>query len=183
MLIILDRDGVINTYEDGDYICRPEDWIPLPGSIEAIARLSRAGHQVAVATNQSGVARGFYTEQTLAVMHDRLRELVHRSGGHIDHIAWCPHMPDEGCDCRKPGIGLLVQIQKALGLDSLAGSWLVGDSRTDLEAGIKVGCRLALVRTGNGRITEEGLSTSPLGTVGVFNSLSEFAQAILQRNG
>lgn len=183
MLIILDRDGVINTYEDGDYICRPEDWIPLPGSIEAIARLSRAGHRIAVATNQSGVARGFYTEQTLAVMHDRLRELVQRSGGHIDHIAWCPHLPDEGCDCRKPGIGLLIQIKEALGLDTLADSWLVGDSRTDLEAGIKVGCHLGLVRTGNGRITEEGLSANPLGTVDVFNSLSEFAQAILQRNG
>lgn len=181
MLIILDRDGVINAYEDGDYICRPEDWIPLPGSIEAIARLSRAGHKIAVATNQSGVGRGFYTEQTLAIMHDRLRELVQRSGGHIDHVAWCPHLPGEGCDCRKPGTGLLVQIRDALSLDTLDGSWLVGDSRTDLEAGHRAGCQLALVRTGNGRMTEEGLKMAPLGTVDVFNSLSEFANAILQR--
>ncbi|PAV26889.1 D-glycero-beta-D-manno-heptose-1,7-bisphosphate 7-phosphatase [Tamilnaduibacter salinus] len=160
MLVILDRDGVINRYE-GEYICSPDDWDPLPGSIEAIARLCGAGHRIAVATNQSGIARGLYNDATLAAMHDRLCKLVNEAGGRIDAIQYCPHHPDDGCDCRKPATGLLRAIQLELGLDSLSNAIMVGDSDKDLEAGFRAGCgTLGLVRTGNGLNTERHLSAS-----------------------
>ncbi|MFY0991645.1 D-glycero-beta-D-manno-heptose 1,7-bisphosphate 7-phosphatase [Halomonas sp. C05BenzN] len=177
-LVILDRDGVINQDSDA-YVKSLDEWIPYPGAIEAIARLSRAGWQVAIATNQSGIARGYYDEQTLADMHARLRSLVAEAGGEISHIAWCPHGPDDGCDCRKPLPGLLVQIRNALGLDSLEGSWMVGDSLRDLQAGEPLGCRPALVRTGKGERTlakGQGLAGVP-----VFDDLSAFVDWLLAR--
>ncbi len=179
MLIILDRDGVINSYEEGQYICRPEEWIPIPGSIEAIAALSSAGHLIAVATNQSGVGRGYYSEEVLEAMHDKLSQLVEDAGGRIDHIAWCPHLPDENCDCRKPAPGMLQQIRLALGFESLQGSWMVGDNRKDLEAGLQAGCHPVLVRTGNGRNTENALKSDPLPDVKVYDDLLGFARALL----
>ena len=113
-LIILDRDGVINQDSDA-YIKSLDEWIPLPGSIDAIARLSKAGWTVAVATNQSGIGRGYYDEATLQAMHDRLRQLVAEQGGKVDLIRYCPHAPDAGCDCRKPLPGLFRQIADDLG--------------------------------------------------------------------
>lgn len=160
MLVILDRDGVINRY-DGEYICSPDDWDPLPGSIEAITRLCRAGHRIAVATNQSGIGRGLYDHSTLATMHERMDRLIRSAGGEIDAIQYCPHHPDEGCDCRKPATGLLLAIQRELGFSDLSDAIMVGDSDKDLEAGARAGCgRLGLVRTGNGRDTERHLSLS-----------------------
>ncbi|MEX0603373.1 MAG: D-glycero-beta-D-manno-heptose 1,7-bisphosphate 7-phosphatase [Marinobacter sp.] len=178
MLIILDRDGVINAY-DGHYICSADDWHPLPGSIEAIARLCKAGYQVAIATNQSGIARKYYDVGTLDAMHLKLKQLVETQGGSISFIAFCPHHPDDGCDCRKPKPGLLYAIQKALSLDSLADSLMVGDSRKDLEAGIAAGCRVNLVRTGNGRDTEHHLIKRPLENVIVFDDLSALVDNLL----
>jgi len=107
--IILDRDGVINEDSD-DYIKSPEEWIPIPGSLEAIARLEHAGYSVAIATNQSGIARGLFTERDLDAMHMKLHHELARLGAHIDLIAWCPHGPGEGCTCRKPAPGLYEQI-------------------------------------------------------------------------
>src|SRR5690606_28430898 len=105
-LVILDRDGVIN--EDSDaYIRSVDEWQPIPGSIAAIARLSRAGYRIAVATNQSGLARGYFDEFTLANMHALMLHLVEEAGGHIDALCYCPHGPDAGCRCRKPAPGLL----------------------------------------------------------------------------
>ena len=178
-MIILDRDGVINSCAEGEYICRPEDWIPIPGSIEAIAALSSAGHQIAVATNQSGIGRGFYDEEVLNAMHDKLFRLVEEAGGRVDHIAWCPHLPDDNCDCRKPAPGLLKQIGAALKMKSLAGSWMVGDSRKDLEVGLREGCHPVLVRTGNGAKTEKGLAGNPLPDVRIYDDLQAFARALL----
>jgi len=169
-LIILDRDGVINQDSDA-YIKSLDEWIPYPQAIDAIARLSRGGWTVAVATNQSGIARGYYDDATLKQMHDRLFELVHAAGGDIAHIAYCPHVPDDACDCRKPKAGLLEQIRQALQLVSLDGAWMVGDSRRDLQAGEAMGCRTVLVRTGKGSNTE---AKGGLGQAMVFDDLSAF---------
>ncbi|MDR5898910.1 D-glycero-beta-D-manno-heptose 1,7-bisphosphate 7-phosphatase [Halomonas vilamensis] len=177
-LIILDRDGVIN--EDSDaYIKSLAEWIPYPSAIRAMARLSQAGYTLTVATNQSGIARGYYDETTLEAMHERLRRMVKEAGGEIAHIAYCPHGPDDGCDCRKPYPGLLRQIQRKLNLATLTGSWLVGDSLRDLQAGEAVGCHSVLVRTGKGKNTEtrgEGLKN-----VHIFDDLGTFADWLLDK--
>ena len=185
MLIILDRDGVINQYEGG-YICSPDDWHPIPGSIKAIARLCEAGHSIAIATNQSGIARGYYDRDTLDAMHRKLGRLLRIAGGQINFIAYCPHHPDEGCACRKPEPGLLQQIQSHFRLKTLTGSVMVGDSRKDLEAAASQGCQPILVRTGNGLETEQGLHTQPLPDsteVPIFNNLRSFADAVLSGKG
>ncbi len=173
-LLILDRDGVIN-YDSDAYIKSLEEWIPIPGSIEAIAHLSQAGWTVAVATNQSGLARGYYDLPTLNAMHRRLQELVTEQGGELGLIVFCPHGPDEGCDCRKPKPGMLKTIAAHYRV-ALAGLWFVGDSRGDLEAALAVDCQPVLVKTGKGQQT---LSTSvPAGTL-IFDDLAAVAAQLL----
>lgn len=180
-LVILDRDGVINEDSD-DYVRTLAEWIPYPGAIQAIAGLSQAGWKVAVATNQSGIARGYYDEATLAAMHRELERLVAAAGGEIAHIAYCPHGPDDGCHCRKPLPGLLEQIRDALGLDDLAGAWMVGDSLRDLQAGDAMACRLALVRTGKGlrTLANHPELLPPFGRTRVFDDLPAFAGWLLK---
>ncbi len=178
MLVILDRDGVINLY-DGSYICSPEAWLPLPGSLEAIGRLSVAGYRIAIATNQSGIGRGYYDTATLEAMHDKLRALLVPFGGRIDFIAHCPHHPDEDCHCRKPRTGLLSQIRQHFELTSLADCVMVGDSRKDLEAALAAGCQPCLVRTGNGLETEQHLKERPLPGVQVYDDLAAFTDRFL----
>lgn len=174
-LIILDRDGVIN--EDSDaFVKSVAEWIPLPGSIEAIARLSKAGWTVAIATNQSGLARGYFDAETLEAMHQRLCELVAAEGGCVDLIRHCPHGPDDGCACRKPLPGLFRQIAEHYGI-SLHGVPTVGDSLRDLQAGAALGCQPYLVRTGKGRGTEG--KTLPAGTR-VFDDLAAVASYLLE---
>lgn len=151
-LVILDRDGVINQDSDA-YVKSLAEWIPYPGAIEAIARLNRAGWTIAIATNQSGIARGYYDEPTLTGMHAELQRRVAQAGGEIAQIAFCPHGPGDGCECRKPLPGLLERIRTTLGMASLEGSWMVGDSLRDLQAGDAMGCRPVLVRTGKGERT------------------------------
>ncbi len=176
-LIILDRDGVIN--EDSDaYIKTVDEWIPIPGSIEAIARLSQAGYTVTVATNQSGIGRGYYDVATLDAMHARLRELVAEQGGALGKIVYCPHGPDDGCDCRKPLPGLIDQIVTEYG--DVTGAPLIGDSLRDLEAGVARHCTPVLVRTGKGNKTlEKGLPES-LGPVAIYDSLADFVDHTLK---
>lgn len=173
-LLILDRDGVINQDSDA-YIKTLDEWIPIPGAIAAIARLSKAGWTVAVATNQSGIARGYYDLATLESMHTRLRELVAEQGGELGVVVYCPHGPDEGCDCRKPKPGMLQQIAQHYGVD-LRGVWFVGDSRGDLDAALAVDCQPVLVKTGKGERT----LTKPLpdGTR-VFDDLAAVADHLL----
>ncbi|EMB2608025.1 D-glycero-beta-D-manno-heptose 1,7-bisphosphate 7-phosphatase [Pseudomonas aeruginosa] len=174
-LLILDRDGVINLDSD-DYIKTLDEWIPIPSSIEAIARLSQAGWTVAVATNQSGIARGYYDLAVLEAMHARLRELVAEQGGEVGLIVCCPHGPDDGCDCRKPKPGMLRQIGEHYGVD-LSGIWFVGDSIGDLEAARAVDCQPVLVKTGKGvRTLGKPL---PEGTL-IFDDLAAVASALLQ---
>ena len=162
-LVILDRDGVMN-HDSDDYIKSLAEWVPYPASITAIARLSQAGFTVAVATNQSGIARGYYDETTLAAMHHHMSTLVEAEGGQIAHIAYCPHGPQDACTCRKPLPGLLTQIQQALDLDHLGGSWAVG-------------CQSVLVKTGKG---ERTLAKSVgLEHTLVVNDLAEFVDQLL----
>ncbi|MEQ6917882.1 D-glycero-beta-D-manno-heptose 1,7-bisphosphate 7-phosphatase [Halomonas aquatica] len=175
-LVILDRDGVINHDSDA-FIKSLDEWVPYPSSIKAIARLSQAGWAVAVATNQSGIARGYYSEAVLEAIHERLRHLVHQAGGEIAHIAYCPHGPDDQCACRKPLPGLLEQIRQTLGLNTLTGSWMVGDSLRDLQAGKPLGCHPVLVRTGKGSSTEE--KGEGLGNAEVFDDLAAFVDWLL----
>lgn len=173
-LLILDRDGVINHDSDA-YIKALDEWIPIPGAITAIARLSQAGWTVAVATNQSGIARGYYDLEILDSMHQRLRELVAEQGGELGVVVYCPHGPDEGCDCRKPKPGMLLQIAQHYGV-ALRGTWFVGDSRGDLDAALAVDCQPVLVKTGKGERT----LTKPLpeGTL-VFDDLAAVADQLL----
>lgn len=150
-VVILDRDGVIN--EDSDQFVKSlDEWIPLPGSIDAIARLSHAGYRVAVATNQSGLARGLLTPADLDAMHRRLRDLLAEQGGRIEMIVYCPHGPDEGCSCRKPRPGMLEEIGRRLSVD-LAGVPFIGDSLGDIAAARAAGAEPCMVRTGKGEDT------------------------------
>ena len=177
-LIILDRDGVINEDSD-DFIKSPEEFIPLPGSLEAIARLNHAGYTVMVATNQSGIARGLYDVGTLNRMHDKLRRLLANFGGHVDGIFYCPHGPDDNCACRKPKPGLMHDIADRLGV-SLMGVPVVGDSLRDLQAARAVGAYPILVKTGKGETTLS--KGKDLDGVPVFDNLAACVEALLQQN-
>ncbi|MBS6080009.1 MAG: D-glycero-beta-D-manno-heptose 1,7-bisphosphate 7-phosphatase [Pseudomonas fluorescens] len=173
-LLILDRDGVIN-YDSDAYIKSVEEWIPLPGSIEAIAQLSKAGWTVAIATNQSGIARGYYDFATLEAMHARLRALVAEQGGEVGLVVYCPHGPDEGCDCRKPKPGMLKIIAEHYKVP-LAGIWFVGDSLGDLEAAKAVDSQPVLVKTGKGEKTQA--KNLPVGTL-IFDDLAAVAAELI----
>ncbi|MCC5858879.1 MAG: D-glycero-beta-D-manno-heptose 1,7-bisphosphate 7-phosphatase [Ectothiorhodospiraceae bacterium] len=172
--VILDRDGVINQDSD-NYIRSVHEWQPLPGSIDAIARLSRAGWLVAVCTNQSGLARGLFTEDTLNAIHARLVELVEAAGGGIDGIFVCPHGPDDGCDCRKPRPGLLLRAAERLGF-SLRDVPVIGDADRDLEAARAVGARPILVLTGKGQRTRNAGKAEDVET---YQDLSAAVDALL----
>jgi D-glycero-D-manno-heptose 1,7-bisphosphate phosphatase len=176
-LVILDRDGVINR-DSSDFVKSAAEWIPLEGSVGAIAALSRAGYTVAVASNQSGLERGHFDRNALRAMHRKLRKLVLAEGGHIDRIVVCPHGPDDGCDCRKPAPGLLQRLARHYGGD-LAGVPVIGDSLRDLQAAARAGARPVLVRTGNGRATERALE-GELAATEVFDDLAAAAAALLQ---
>jgi len=147
-LVILDRDGVIN-HDSDEFVKTPDEWLPIDGSIEAIARLSSAGFTVAVATNQSGIGRKIIDRPALEAMHDKLRSLVKDAGGHVDRIVYCPHHPDDGCDCRKPAPGLYKQLSRKYAMP-LDGVPVIGDTERDLEAARAVNGRPILVLTGKG---------------------------------
>lgn len=168
MLVILDRDGVIN-FDSPDYIKSPEEWQPIPGSLNAIAQLNQAGHSVVVATNQSGVGRGYYTEQTLVKIHDKMLRALEQVDGHIDKIYYCPHIPQAGCDCRKPKPGLLHQI-KADFPKLFNNAVMVGDSLRDIQAAQAANCKAVLVKTGNGKTIDQKI----LVDVAIYKNLAEF---------
>ncbi|HEX6992569.1 MAG TPA: D-glycero-beta-D-manno-heptose 1,7-bisphosphate 7-phosphatase [Gammaproteobacteria bacterium] len=173
-LIVLDRDGVINADSD-DYIKSPEEWHPLPGSLEAIARLARAGYDVVVATNQSGLARGLFSAETLDAIHARMREAVAAAGGEIKAIYVCPHRPEDDCRCRKPRPGLLERIARDFGLP-LDGVPFIGDKLSDVEAAVAVGARPVLVLTPDG--TADAERARALGAE-VYLSLARAVDALL----
>jgi len=161
-LLILDRDGVIN-HDSKAFVKSPEEWLPIPGSLEAIATLSQQGWYIVVATNQSGIGRGYYGEAELQAMHDKMARLLAKLGGKIEAVFHCPHHPDEGCACRKPRLGLFEQIAQHCGLPFPFPYAVpcVGDSYRDLEAAEGAGGLPILVRTGNGEQTLRRLNEGP----------------------
>ena len=177
-LVILDRDGVINR-DSKAFVKSADEWQPLPGSIEAIGQLTRAGYTVAVASNQSGLARGLFSRRDLSAMHRKLRRLVAAAGGRIDRIVVCPHGPDDDCRCRKPQAGLLLRLARHYGT-SLENVPAIGDSRRDLEAALAAGATPILVRTGNGVRTEAEIS-GPLAGVAVYDDLADATEALVKR--
>jgi D-glycero-D-manno-heptose 1,7-bisphosphate phosphatase len=151
-LIILDRDGVIN-FDSDQFIKSPEEWKPIPGSLEAIARLCQADYRVVVATNQSGIGRGLFDMPTLNAIHDKMHKACALAGGRIDAVFFCPHTNDSNCDCRKPKSGMLEEIASRYGV-SLKGVPVVGDSLRDLEVAARVEAQPILVLTGKGSKTQ-----------------------------
>ena len=182
-LIILDRDGVINQDSDG-YIKSPEEFIPIPGSLEAISRLNQADYTVIVVTNQSGLARGLFTIDDLNNMHDKLKHLLSEVSGHVDDILFCPHGPDDNCDCRKPKPGMLEEIAQRYNTN-LKGVPAVGDSLRDLQAAQAVGAQPVLVKTGKGPRTLEAIASLPdeskLSSVQVYDNLSDYVDNLLAK--
>jgi len=176
-LIILDRDGVIN-HDSDEYIKSPQEWVPIKGSLEAIAQLNHAGYQVVVATNQSGIARRLFDMDNLVQIHNKMHRLVEEVGGHIDGIFFCPHMPRDECECRKPKPGLLLDIGKRFRVD-LAGIPVVGDSLRDLQAAANVGASPYLVRTGKGARMLGQLEEAGFSQVPVFDDLAAVAEYLL----
>ena len=158
-LIILDRDGVIN-FDSDAYIKNPDEWLPIPGSIEAISRLSHAGWAVAVATNQSGIERGLFDISTLHAIHNKMVQAVNQAGGRLDGIFFCPHTNSSGCACRKPAPGLMHDIARRFKRE-LTGVPVIGDSLRDLQAGAAVAADLWLVKTGKGPRTLQAAQTDP----------------------
>jgi D-glycero-D-manno-heptose 1,7-bisphosphate phosphatase len=150
-LIVLDRDGVIN-HDSDQFIKSPDEWRPIPGSLEAIARLNHAGFRVVVATNQSGVGRGLLDIGTLNAIHEKLHKALGQVGGRLDAIFYCPHTGDSHCECRKPRPGMLEEIGRRFNVD-MAGVPCVGDSERDLLAAQTVGAQPMLVLTGKGEMT------------------------------
>lgn len=177
-LVILDRDGVINRDSDA-FIKSVAEFEPLPGSIEAIADLTRADFTIAVATNQSGIARGLFDQAELGRIHGKLQADVAAAGGRIAHIAFCPHGPDDGCACRKPLPGMIDEIIETLNVPADAERWIVGDSFRDLQAGVARAFRPVLVRTGKGKKTLRD-DALPTGTM-VVDDLAQFASFVMQR--
>lgn len=151
-LVILDRDGVINHDSDA-FIKSPDEWVPIKGSAEAIARLNQWGYRVVVATNQSGVGRGLFTMDALNAIHNKMLRTVAQSGGRIDAVFFCPHTPEDKCHCRKPKAGLFEEIAARYRID-LAGVPAIGDSLRDLQAAVSVGAEPLLVLTGKGAKTQ-----------------------------
>lgn len=176
--VILDRDGVINEDSD-DYIKSPEEWVAIPGSLEAIAELNRNGFQIAVLTNQSGIAHRLFDLPTLERIHDKMRAELEALGGRIDALYFCPHGPEDGCACRKPQTGLFRRFAADHGVD-LRGVPVIGDSLRDMQAAQSVGAEAILVETGKGQRT---LRRNPKLDVQTFVDLHEAAQYILFTQG
>ena len=175
-LVILDRDGVIN-FDSDRFIKNPDEWKPIPGSLEAIARLNQAGFRVVVATNQSGIGRGLFDMAMLNSIHDKLYRSLAHVGGRIDALFYCPHSADLNCQCRKPRSGMFEEIGRRFNT-ALLGVPSIGDALRDLQAAQAVSAQPILVLTGKGQKTQEtgGL---PEGTL-VFSDLAAAAKQVIQ---
>ena len=181
-LIILDRDGTINE-EREDFVKSADEWVPLPGALEAIARLNQAGWHTVIATNQSGIGRGLFDMAALNAMHQKLNRLLQKVGGRIDAVFFCPHAAQDSCACRKPLPGLLTQIGERYGVD-LTQVPMVGDSLRDLQAAVAAGCRPHLVRGGKAAHLDDDALAQWLAQVPgaqVHADLAAFAEAMVQQ--
>lgn len=177
-LVILDRDGVINE-DSGEYIKHPAEWIPIPYSLEAIARLNQANYRVVVVTNQSGIARGFYDIVDLNRIHSKMHRLLAQAGGSIEAILFCPHGPGDECDCRKPSPGLLLKLAQRLRI-RLHGVPMIGDSWRDLHAAHALGAQPLLVRTGKGKSTANRSDLPP--AIEIYDDLASAVDVLLKDN-
>jgi D-glycero-D-manno-heptose 1,7-bisphosphate phosphatase len=178
-LILLDRDGVINE-DSPDYIKSVEEFVPLPGALEAMARLHHAGFKLGICTNQSAVGRGLISDDGVREIHQRIHVELQRLGGALAGIAYCPHLPTDDCDCRKPKPGMLLSLMGSLDATA-AQTTFVGDSMRDLEAAAAAGCRGVLVRTGNGAAVESAARAAGFGEI--HDDLNAFAAAEIRRQG
>ena len=181
-LVILDRDGTINEDRD-DFVKSADEWVPIPGSLEAIARLNHAGWHTVVATNQSGLARGLFDMATLNAIHARMNRELAEFGGRIDAVFFCPHGPGDGCACRKPLPGLFTTIGERYGV-ALRETYAVGDSLRDVQAGVAAGCAPHLVRTGKGARLDAAALRSLVQAAPhavIHDDLAAFAQQLIQR--
>jgi len=181
-LVILDRDGTINE-DRADFVKSADEWVPLAGALEAIARLNQAGWHTVVVTNQSGIGRGLFDMSALNAIHVKMNQALHRLGGRIDAVFFCPHSPQDGCTCRKPLPGLFELVAERYGIE-LAGVPAVGDSARDLEAAAAAGCRPHLVRTGKlAQASDDELAAlrrvAP--ALQVHADLGAFAEALIQQ--
>jgi D-glycero-D-manno-heptose 1,7-bisphosphate phosphatase len=174
--VLLDRDGVIN-HDSDQYIKTPEEWLPIPGSLEAIALLNEHAYKVVVITNQSGLARGFFDLEMLKRIHAKMFQLTQKQGGKISAVYYCPHGPDAQCQCRKPKPGLLNQFSKENNI-SLKNIPFIGDSMRDLQAGLAAGANPILVKSGKGKQT---LAENPDLTIPIFENLYAAAQFITSK--
>ncbi len=184
-LVILDRDGTINEDRD-DYVKSPEEWQPIPGALEAIARLNHNGWHTVVATNQSGIGRGLFDMATLNAMHLKMHQMLAVHGGRIDAVFFCPHASEDQCDCRKPRPGLFHQIGERFGLE-LDAVPVVGDTLRDLQAGVAAGCEPHLVRTGKAapeRMNDAQVAELVAKVPGtrVHKDLDDFAEWLIARD-
>jgi len=179
-VIVLDRDGVINHDSDA-YIKSAEEWNPIDGSLEAIARLNHGGYTVVVATNQSGLARGYFDIEALAAMHKKMDTLLAKVGGRVDAVFYCPHEPGDACDCRKPKPGMLLEIGQRFNV-SLEEVIFIGDSVSDLKTASNAHAKAILVRTGKGLKAEKLLAAEckQKDLVPVYDDLAAAVTAILQ---
>ena len=175
-LLILDRDGVINL-DSREFVKSTAEWEALPGSMEAIGILSRAGIPVSVASNQSGIGRGLFSRSALYSMHRKMRRLAARNGGRIERIVFCPHVPEDACTCRKPLPRMVQDLISAHGV--VAGQVVaVGDSLRDIDAATSAGARPVLVLTGNGKATQAALQMRGQ-SVATFDNLLAFAKSVV----
>jgi len=172
-LVILDRDGVIN-HDSPHYIKSPQEWNPIAGSLEAIANLHQLGYVICVATNQAGIGRGIYSRQDLAQIHAKMMRSVEDFGGKITRVFFCPHHPDDDCQCRKPRPGLIHQISDYLKAP-VEGVPMVGDKLTDMQAAITAGCKPILVKTGD----QQSLDQEAYPDIAIYQDLAAATSAII----
>lgn len=174
--VLLDRDGVIN-YDSDDYIKSPEEWLPIPKSLEAIALFNNHGYKVVVITNQSGLGRGFYSKEILDKIHDKMHQLIKEKKGEIHAIYYCPHLPDQNCECRKPKPGMLLNFANEH-KKTLTDTYFIGDKLADIQAAKAAGAKPILVKTGKGQNTiKNNLEANTL----TFNNLYDAAKFIVSK--
>ncbi len=183
-LVILGRDGILNEFREG-HVTTPEEWVPIPGALEAVARLNQAGWHVVVATNQSGIGRGMIDMSAVNAVHARMNQQLLAQGGRLDAIFFCPHTPEDQCDCRKPKPGMLLDVLRRYGLDA-SDVPVVGDTSRDLQAAAAAGCRPHLVLSGRARGLNEAEQQALVQGVPqaqVHPSLDAFAGFLLESEG
>ncbi len=182
-VVILGRDGVLNEYRES-HVTAPEQWVPIPGALEAVARLNHAGWHAVVATNQAGIGRGMIDMAAVNAVHAHMNKLLQQQGGRVDAVFFCPHTPEDGCDCRKPQPGMLLDVARRYGVDP-EGMPMVGDTLRDLLAAQAAGCEPHLVRSGRARALDEAALRDIQAQVPgahVHASLEAFASHLLQRD-